>query len=32
MGVRAQLSGFNARGYNDLSSPYVSGNPNDDGI
>jgi len=31
MGVRAQLSGFNARGYNDLSSPYVSGNPNDDG-
>ncbi|MBP1644474.1 MAG: outer membrane protein and related peptidoglycan-associated protein [Bacteroidetes bacterium] len=31
MGTRLQLSGFNARGYNSLQSPYVSGNPNDDG-
>ncbi len=31
MGTRLQLTGFNARGYNSLQSPYVSGNPNDDG-
>lgn len=32
MGVRAQFSGFNLRGYNSLVSDYVSGVANEDGV
>lgn len=31
IGVRAQLSGLNARGYNELNTPYIDANTLDDG-